>query len=100
MEQLILAVGECDPANDIICRPENVIELFEFGDPLFTIGPLEFTRTVIDNTTLADTQVLSELEDADFAEAAAMLYRHEAALETALIISARMMQNSLLDYLE
>ena len=47
MEQLILAVGECDPANDIICRPENVIELFEFSDPLFTIGPLGFTRTVI-----------------------------------------------------
>jgi len=46
VEQLILAVGECDPANDIICRPENVVELFEFTDPLFTIGPLEFTRTV------------------------------------------------------
>ncbi|MEN8235428.1 MAG: F0F1 ATP synthase subunit A [Actinomycetota bacterium] len=47
MEQLILASGGCDPANDIICRPDNVIELFEFTDSLFTIGPLHFTRTVI-----------------------------------------------------
>lgn len=43
---MILASGTCDTANDIICRPENVIELFEFTEPLFTVGPLEFTRTV------------------------------------------------------
>ncbi len=45
MEQLILASG-CDPADEIICAPEVVNELFEFKDTLFTIGPLDFTRTV------------------------------------------------------
>ena len=47
MEQLILASGECDPAADIICRPENVVELFEFTQPLFSIGPFDVTRTVV-----------------------------------------------------
>jgi len=47
VEQLVLAAGECDPSADIICRPENVVDLFQFSDPLFTIGPLGFTRTVI-----------------------------------------------------
>ena len=46
MEQLILAEGGCDPANDIICRPENVVELFNNTDVIFTIGPLNVTRTV------------------------------------------------------
>lgn len=46
MEQLILASGACDPAADIICKPENVNELFEFTHPLFSIGPFDFTRTV------------------------------------------------------
>ena len=47
MDQLILASESCDPASDIICAPENVNELFEFTTPLFSIGPLDFTRTVI-----------------------------------------------------
>ncbi len=46
MDQLILAAAGCDPANDIICAPDNVIELFEFSIPLFSIGPFDFTRTV------------------------------------------------------
>ena len=46
MDQLILAVGQCDPAADIICKPENVNELFKFTTPLFSIGPFDFTRTV------------------------------------------------------
>lgn len=46
MEQLILAEGACDPANDIICRPENVTELFNNTDVIFSIGPLDVTRTV------------------------------------------------------
>ena len=45
MEQVILASG-CDPADEIICAPQVVNELFEF-DPLFSIGPLDFSRTVI-----------------------------------------------------
>lgn len=61
---------------------------------------LEFTRTVLEDATLADTRLISELEDADYAEAAAELYRAEAAMQTALVISARMMQNTLIDYLE
>lgn len=60
---------------------------------------LEFTRTVLEDTTLADTALISELEDADYAEAAAQLYRNETAMQTALAISARMMQNTLIDYL-
>ena len=61
---------------------------------------LEFTRTVLDNASLADAASISELEDADFAEAAALLYQQEAALQTALMVSARIMQNTLLEYLE
>ena len=61
---------------------------------------IEFTHTVLDVASLADTQVISQLEDTDFAEATALLFRQEAAMQTALIISARMVQNSLLDYLE
>jgi len=46
VDVLILA-SDCDPATEIICAPENVIELFEFTQPLFSIGPLDFTRTVV-----------------------------------------------------
>lgn len=42
---MILASG-CDPAEEIICAPEVVNELFEFHDALFSIGPFDFTRTV------------------------------------------------------
>jgi len=47
VDQLILASESCDPAKDIICAPDNVVELFEFTTPLFSIGPFDFTRTVI-----------------------------------------------------
>ncbi|MDH3730972.1 MAG: F0F1 ATP synthase subunit A [Acidimicrobiia bacterium] len=43
----ILAAAGCDPAEEIICAPAEVIELFEFKDALFSIGPLHFTRTVV-----------------------------------------------------
>ncbi len=46
MDVLILAT-ECDPAAEIICAPEDVIELFEFKEVLFSIGSFEFTRTVV-----------------------------------------------------
>lgn len=46
MEDLILATAECDPADEIICAPDNVLELFKFTEPLFSIGPFHFTRTV------------------------------------------------------
>jgi F-type H+-transporting ATPase subunit a len=46
VDQLILAAAECDPAEEIICAPENVLELFEFKEALFSIGPFDFTRTV------------------------------------------------------
>jgi len=42
---MILAT-ECDVANEVICAPSNVTELFEFP-AIFTIGGLEFSRTHI-----------------------------------------------------
>ena len=48
MNGVILASGECDPSGDIvICAPDNVIELFSFKEALFSIGPFDFTRTVL-----------------------------------------------------
>ena len=46
MEGLILAASSCDTEEEIICAPENVLELFKFKDALFSIGPFDFTRTV------------------------------------------------------
>jgi F-type H+-transporting ATPase subunit a len=47
VDVLILAAEEaCDVANEIICRPSNVVDLFEHKDALFSIGPFDFTRTV------------------------------------------------------
>lgn len=47
MDRLILAAQEhhCDVANEVICAPEDVKTWFEFTEPLFTIGPVNFTRT-------------------------------------------------------
>ena len=45
MAQLIVAT-ECDVANEVICAPANVNELFEFPT-IFTIGGFEVTRTVV-----------------------------------------------------
>jgi F-type H+-transporting ATPase subunit a len=47
VDELILASSSCDTSADIICAPENVLELFKFEHPFFSIGPLDFTRTVI-----------------------------------------------------
>jgi flagellar hook-associated protein 3 FlgL len=60
---------------------------------------LEFARTTLENVGLASAELLSSLEDADLAGAAAKLYSQQAALEAALVISARMLKNSLLEYL-
>ncbi len=46
MDQLILA-SECDVVNEVICAPEDVKELFEYTDIIFSIGPIGFTRTII-----------------------------------------------------
>ncbi|MFQ5554453.1 MAG: F0F1 ATP synthase subunit A [Acidimicrobiia bacterium] len=43
---LILASESCDTSADIICAPDDVLELFEFKESLFSIGPFDFTRTV------------------------------------------------------
>lgn len=45
MDQLILAT-ECDVVNEVICAPDDVKELFEFTDVIFSIGPLGFTKTI------------------------------------------------------
>jgi len=48
VDGLILATSECDPSSDVvICAPDDVNKLFEFTDPLFSIGPFDFTRTVL-----------------------------------------------------
>ena len=46
MDGLILAAQEhhCDVVNEVICAPTDVKDWFEFLDPLFTIGPVNFTR--------------------------------------------------------
>ena len=46
MDVLIWASEACDTAKEIICKPENVVELFEHKEALFSIGPFDFTRTV------------------------------------------------------
>jgi F-type H+-transporting ATPase subunit a len=46
VDQLILASSTCEPADEIICAPTDVLELFKFKDALFSIGPFDFTRTV------------------------------------------------------
>lgn len=44
MDQLILAASECDVANDVVCTPGNVLELFEFGGIDFLGGQ---SRTIV-----------------------------------------------------
>jgi len=44
---VILASPECDVVNEVICAPANVKELFEFTEPIFSIGGFGFTRTII-----------------------------------------------------
>lgn len=44
MDRLILA-AECDVANEVICAPEEVNELFQAHGTWFTIGSFHFTRT-------------------------------------------------------
>ncbi len=44
--ELILASGECDYLNEVICAPANVNELFEFREPIWTILGFPITRTV------------------------------------------------------
>jgi len=46
VDVLILAAEACDTAKEIICKPGNVVELFEHKEALFSIGPFDFTRTV------------------------------------------------------
>jgi len=43
---MILAASECDVANEVICAPADVNELFEFPT-VFTIGGFDVTRTEI-----------------------------------------------------
>jgi flagellar hook-associated protein 3 FlgL len=61
---------------------------------------LDSTRTAIQNAQLSSSQLLSDLQDADVAGAAATLYSQEAALQAAMVVAARMLRSSLLDYLQ
>ena len=49
MDQLILASAEheCDLTETTVCAPENVNDLFEFREPIFSILGFPMTRTVI-----------------------------------------------------
>ena len=46
MDQLILA-SECDVVNEVICAPADVKELFEFTEPIFSIGGFGITKTIL-----------------------------------------------------
>jgi len=46
VEGVILASSSCDTEKEIICAPENVLELFKFEEAWFSIGPFDWTRTV------------------------------------------------------
>lgn len=46
MDELILA-SPCDTSEEIICAPSNVLELFKFEHPFFSIGGFDVTRTVV-----------------------------------------------------
>ena len=46
MDQLILAKSECDVVNEVICAPDDVKELFEFTEVIFSIGPIGVTKTI------------------------------------------------------
>ncbi|TDI49741.1 MAG: ATP synthase F0 subunit A [Acidobacteria bacterium] len=43
---MILAKSECDVVNEVICAPDDVKELFEFTEVIFSIGPIGVTRTI------------------------------------------------------
>lgn len=45
MDQLVLAI-ECDPAKDVICKPEFVNELFE-TQVVFSVGGFDVNRTML-----------------------------------------------------
>lgn len=47
MDELILAVGECDLSEKTVCSPENVNELFEYRTPIVEILGFPITRTVV-----------------------------------------------------
>jgi len=60
---------------------------------------VEYTRTTVENLGLTATERLSGLEDTDYAYAALEITAQRVALEAALAVSARLMKNSLLEYL-
>ena len=60
---------------------------------------VEYTRTTVENLELTATERLSGLEDTDYASAALQITAQRVALEAALAVSARLMKNTLLEYL-
>lgn len=47
MDELILAIKECDLSENAVCAPENVTEIFEYRTPIFEILGFPITRTVL-----------------------------------------------------
>ena len=83
MDVLILASATCDPSSDIICAPDDVVELFEFKEALFSIGSFHFTRTVF-LTFLAMAIVLALLFVA-FRKARLVPSKFGAAMESLVL---------------
>ncbi len=46
MGEVILASEECDVANEVICAPTDVKELFEFDEAIFTVFGVGVTKTI------------------------------------------------------
>lgn len=47
MDELILAIEECDLSENAVCAPENVTEIFEYRDPIIEILGFPISRTVL-----------------------------------------------------
>jgi F-type H+-transporting ATPase subunit a len=47
VDELILALEECDLKDNSVCAPENVTDLFQFRTPIFEIAGFPVTRTVV-----------------------------------------------------
>lgn len=47
MDELILAIKECDLSENAVCAPENVTEIFEYRDAIVKILGFPISRTVL-----------------------------------------------------
>jgi len=74
--------------------------LAKLGEIGAKTNQLETTRDSLEDLKLNATELLSELEDTDFAEALAGLSMQETIYQASLATSAKLLQTSLLDFLD